>query len=239
LLNLKSVGQSNLEASQGTRNERYAILAKRISDLVVIDGIVARPWKDPSLPYFTKLSESAQEDLLHYLEIQGDVIARVSHGGHDLLKSCRRLALGFLKDSGLEPASDLLDHLEDDDYLAAYNHKQQMIFLSPNHLRLTSYSIEDLLCRPWPVLFRRNEMIEKILISRAIEFGRGLRTQTLVNSDIPPHFLTEVESTEVRSVTVQSKLYSPLFRDGQSAGFVSVNRSMPSISRAMPKIEDI
>lgn len=210
--------------------ERFRDLTSRMRDLVLIEGIVAQPFSDPALPYFAALSDESREEMLRHFEIFLLIVSRASYEGLDISKSTRRLSLDFLREAGLQPAPDLLEHLEDDDHLAAYNHRQQIVFLTPNHFRLMSYSIEDLYCRPWPMLFQRSEQIEKVLVSRALEFGRGLHTKTLVHSDVPPHLLTEINGPEKRTGTAQSKVYSPVFRNGRPAGFVAVNRARLSPS---------
>lgn len=174
-----------------------------------------------------------QRDLLRFLGIQADLLTSLSREGHDLVRCTSQMTLSFLTRAGFGWADDLLSALEDDDYVAAYNPQQQMIFLTPNHLCLMSHTLEDLHCRPWLELVERNEMITKILVMRAIEFGQGMHRKTLWNSDVPPHFLSEVGSPGSRVATCRSKFYSPIFKDGKPCGFLAANRSLPIASRLL------
>lgn len=211
-----------LENPQNNKS-RFREITLKICEILATEGIRARPWNAEDLPYFSRFSPENRLALLHYLEIYLVVIEEISRARGSLLNSCRRQTTRFLELAGLSPTPDLVDHLVDGDFLAAYSREQQMIFVSPNHLQHMSYSIEDLYCRPWVTMFRRQERFEKTLLTRAFEFLSGQRRSTLSNLDIPPHVVTEIDSEERRTATVQSRLYSPLFNDDLVVGFISIN----------------
>lgn len=130
--------------------ERFRDLISRMSQLLLTDGIAVRPVRDPGLSFFAGLSAESREDMLRHFEIFLLIVSQAFREGLPSAQATRRLSQDFLREAGVQPAPDFLEHLENDDYLAAYNHRQQIIFLTPNHFRLMSYSIEDLYCRPWP-----------------------------------------------------------------------------------------
>ncbi|MGE3260579.1 MAG: hypothetical protein AB7K68_02260 [Bacteriovoracia bacterium] len=213
---------------------RFLELAQYYCDLLSREGIPALPWQDSSLPHFNRLEGNRQIALLKCLESQINVVSEALQNRGSLLDSWS-LIWSFLKEMNFVPSSDLLNHITPDDYIAVYNLQHSMLFLSPNHLKLMSYSLEDLYCRSWMEIFTRDERITKVLMERAISFGQGKRRQTLSNEDVPPHFLAENQSPGMRIATCRSKAYSPIFQNGVPVGYISVNQTTASVSRVMPR----
>jgi hypothetical protein len=220
--------------TQSMSQLRFFELASLYCEILESEGIKAKPYRDANLPYFSKFTSVQKKSLLQSLESQIQVVTECLRGGGNLLDSWS-LIWEFLKELKLAPAPDLLNHVTPDDYIAVYNQHGGMIFLTPNHLKLMSYSLEDLYCRSWLDIVRRDSRIEKILFDRVMDFVQGKRTQTLSNEDIPPHYLEESDSPDMRTATCRPKIYSPIFRDGKPAGFISVNQTIASISRLMPR----
>ncbi|MGZ3658834.1 MAG: hypothetical protein ACXVCK_02010 [Bdellovibrionota bacterium] len=213
---------------------RFRSLAPRICDLLFLEGIEAMPWHDPQLPFFSAMDSARRTALLHSLEAQLEAFERCRAQGESLDNPWASLAI-FLELMNLQMAPDLAQFAGPDDYVAVYDRFQGMIFLSPNHLRGITYSLEDLYCRLWISLFRRDQKIEKILMERVFPFAHDQRMHTMSNEDIPPHIISETQSPGLRAVTVESKVYSPLFQKGSPAGFLSVNHAVRPVSRFLPK----
>lgn len=216
-------------------HSRFKALSSRACDLLATEGVRARPWRGEDLPHFGRLHDGAQIELNHFLELYVQVIAEASRDKRSIMNSTKSMFNRFLALSGLTVAADLDGEMRDGDFLAVYNRDQQMIYLSPNHLHYMSYSLEDLYCRPWMSMFRRNEFIEKILFGRAYEFLTARCRSTRFNLDIPPHVIYEVDSPEKRSATCQCRLHSPVFRDGEMIGFVSINNPLFAMSKLLPR----
>lgn len=205
------------------RNQDFIVLTRHFQETLRVAGMDAVPYRDTSLPYFTKMPSVLQEKLLESLAIESDIIAQIARSGADPVRSGKRLTLDFLKRTGLDAPDDLLLYLEDADHISIYNREQQMIFLSPNHFIWMTYSLEEVLCRPWFELFRRDPKVEQVLRQRAaMMITAGLR-ESVSNFDIPAHLVAETESPAGREVTCRSKLYTPLFRHGKAAGFLALN----------------
>lgn len=213
---------------------RFLELAGHYCDLLNRTGIPAKPWLDSKIPHFSRLDSLRQSLLLKCLEVQIHVVGNAIQYNGNLMDSWS-LIWTFLQEMNLTPAGDLLNYLTPDDYIAVYNQQHAMMFLSPNHLMHMTYSIEDLYCRSWMEIFRRDERIERVLVERAITFGQGKRRNTLSNEDIPPHVVSEVESPGMRLATCRSKVYSPIFQNGVPVGYLAANQTISSTSRVMPR----
>jgi hypothetical protein len=213
---------------------RFAELAVKYCELLNDEDIPAAPFRDPAVPYFSSLNGNHQTVLLKCLEAQLRVARNVVHGRGSLLDTWG-IIWAFLTEMNFTAANDLIRFISPDDFVAIYNQHQMMLFLSPNHLNLVSYSLEDLYCRSWLQTFRRDPRVERVLIERAISFSHGRRTDTQSNEDIPPHLLTETDSPRMRMAMVRSRAYSPLFQNGVPVGFLSVNQTVVAPSRLPPR----
>jgi hypothetical protein len=212
---------------------RFRDLSQVLCEQLRLANIKAVPWRDSELPHFAKLSTFRQAVLLKCFEAQIHIFH--THLKYDRgLSDAWSLTESFLQEMRLTPSPDLIHFLDPEDYIAVYDQNQTMIFLTPNHFNITSYSLEDFYCRVWIEMFRRDEQIEKILWERIVPFAMRKQTKTVSNEDIPPHFLYEVSSPEKWSGTCQSKAYSPIFQNDSPVGFISINQGFHA-SRNAPE----
>ncbi|MGZ3693216.1 MAG: hypothetical protein ACXWQO_03360 [Bdellovibrionota bacterium] len=226
-----------LFSAKSANHQRFIELAAHYCELLQREGIPAVAWHNPELVHFNSLDGLKQSILLKSLESQINIVS-AAIANHISLMDSWSLIWAFLKEMNFTPSPDIANHLAPDDYIAVYG-SQMMIFLTPNHLQLMTYSLEDLYCRSWIELFRRDERIERVLMERAVSFFQGNRTQTLSNEDIPTHLLAETLSPGFRVATCRSKVYSPLFQNGVPVAFMSVNQAATTTSRIIPRPEAI
>jgi hypothetical protein len=214
--------------------DRFRDLATSVSALCLRGEIGIRAWNDPGVPYFAALEPHHQQELLRSFTIQAEIYENILRSQRSLLDSWGILK-EFLARVNLEAAPDLHGFVGPNDYLAVYDPGARILLLGPNHFQHMSYTLEDLYCRDWMELLRRDEKIEKLLFERLFAFIQGKRTHTISNEDIPPHIIVETKSAGRHSVTVESKAYSPLFRDGKPAGALVINHGVRPASRFLPK----
>ena len=214
--------------------DRFRNLACSLSALCLRGEIGVRPWSDPGVPYFAALERSHQEALVRSFAIQVQIYDRFLSSNSGLLDSWG-IVKEFLRELGQTTAPDLGGFVGANDYLAVYDLGPRIILMGPNHLQHTSYTLEDLYCRSWMELFRRDEKIEKLLFERLLAFVQGKRTHTISNEDIPPHLIVESSSADCHSVTVESKAYSPLFHNEKPCGLLVINHGVRPASRFLPR----
>lgn len=212
-----------LHSSLESRKEAFRRASTTICQILLNELINAKPFRDPELPFFSKLKVEQQEVLIKSFNVQIELLIAMPKQGLSFLNSNRTLLLSFLNKMGLTHSEDLLDYLADSDFVAAYNKFLEIIFLSPNHLIWMTYSLEEIHCRPWYELFRRESQIDQKLIERGKDFAKGKYTTTMLSTDIPPHRVSEISGAEKVKAISYSKFYSPLFKDGKPAGFLVSN----------------
>jgi hypothetical protein len=209
-------------------------LTTSVSALCLRGEIGIRAWKEAGVPYFAALEPHHQDELIRSFTVQLEIYERFLGAQRPLLDSWGILN-EFLPRLNFDPAPDLHGFVGPNDYLAVYDLGARILLLGPNHFQHMSYTLEDLYCRNWMELLRRDEKIEKLLFERLFAFIQGKRTHTISNEDIPPHIIVETQSSGRHSVTVESKAYSPLFRDGKPAGVLVINHGVRPASRFLPK----
>lgn len=213
--------------------ERFKHIALEIKHLAGSQGHDFKAWRDPRLIYFSSLSPLRQEFVLEVLNSLKCAAHRIVNNG-ERLSNTWRLTWTVLKHMGLAPSSDLIEVVEDQDFVAAYNLHHQMIFASLNHFDFVSYSLEELYCRPWMEMFSRDPDVQNVLIERASSFTQGQCNQTISNADLPEHFVLETESPLQRRFLCRSRLYSPIYDRRKPAGFISMNR----LDRTVQKLNE-
>lgn len=223
--------QDELDFSIEFRKEAFRKAAISISQILLGELINVTPFWDPDLLYFSKLTVQEQELLIKSFNAQIELLQAMPKQGLSFLSSNRILVLSFLNKMGLGHAEDLLDYLSDSDFVAAYNDRLQIIFLSPNHLIWMTYSLEEIHCRPWYELFSRDPVITQKLIERGMDFALGKRTTTMLSDDIPPHTVSEISGPESAKAISYSKFYSPLFKEGKASGFLVSNEDRFNFER--------
>lgn len=137
---------------------------------------------------------------------------------------------------GVRPVSTLMDHLEADDVIEIYNADFVQVFRSFSFFHICSYTLDDLLCRPFWELFRRDQEL----------FGRMVETTKLALAgdidgvhywNVEIHSVDEIESPARYHAEVRYKLLSPLYDEsGNVPAFVNVFTPLSCVSTAVPPV---
>ena len=206
------------------QKENFKIYSQELCKILKADGVEAAPYRKSELPYFSMMSPDQQTQLIQSFKTQVEVGKSLQAMGLNITRSNYTFLAAVLTKLNLALPSEALDSLDELDYMAVYNHFHQMILLTPNHLAWMTYTLEDLHCRAWYQLFKREETVEKELMKRAAAVAMGQTPGIVFNTDIPAHLVTELDSSEKRWVNCHSKLYSPVYKSGKLAGFLSSNQ---------------
>lgn len=217
-----------------SKASRFVNLLQLIQGYYEMAGLPVEAFDNPSVPHFSALFEDRQIQLVNALEAQVSIIEDHLRQYKDLDDSVM-IILAFLRKMNWTTPPELMSIVDAHDYLAIYSRFNYMLFLSPNHFRLTSYTLEDLYCRPPLELFRRPATIESILVKRLLKVSDGREHKIIMNDDIPPHAISEAFSRERRQGVVRAKGYAPVFLNDESIGFLSANFGQSLSSRAMPQ----
>lgn len=174
----------------------------------------------PNTTYFAKLDDTSKRGVLASLTAMLEAAQAETELRQTRARN-RTMMWRVMNTMGYRPLNDVFDKMGEDDLLEIYNSKFQIVFASPALFDLTSYTLEDLYCRPWTELWWRPEAICR-------EIGAGVMQVVSPNAQtitlgLPPYEIRESSSYEHRRGLIAHKLFSPLLdRDGQP-GFLSAN----------------
>jgi hypothetical protein len=211
---------------------KFRLLVEGFASILHDEGIAIEPYVGDFPRQFCSLDGDQQGAVLssfeRYLQVCAETIASGYH-----LKSDRQLLWQSLKNFGLCPTSDMMEHIEDGDLIEIYTNTGIQIFRNARLFPHCSYSLDDLLCKPWWQLFRRDQAVtdEILAMTRDLYSGRNPNTQIYT---MAPFYLEEVESPRLYRCLVQNKIMSPLRdkQDSSSIAGVTVAKILESASMA-------
>jgi hypothetical protein len=199
--------------------ERFAALAKREGDEIV----AFRPGKTL---HFAALDAALQRTVLerfrHYVSV-----CEAQAGEGLSLREERQLFWRAIQRFGLRPPSDLFSHLEDGDVFEIYEVPEFVqTFRSYAFYRFCSYSLDDLLCRPWWELYMRDQAVSDRLLAVA-QSALASRPPAIVHYDMGTHELDEIDSEDRLHCVIESRFVAPLMdRHGRVAALANVARAV-------------
>lgn len=201
------------DSSFGTdQHSRFIEAARSIAAMAQIEQFEIVPFYDPSLPHFSALTEAGRTHALWRLETLESICERLQRRGQSICKS-RALIWAFFGHMKLRPPQELNEIAGDEfEVIDVYNDAHQLIFANLSFFRVVSYSLEDLYCRPWMSLFKRdNYEIENELLKYARAFSRNELREVVILDHMTPHIVHEADSVGMVTAMVTSKVIAPVF----------------------------
>lgn len=202
--------------------QKFITLSKQLSFLVEQEGWVVRPYQNESLPFFSVLAEEQKiatcDELTDYLKI----CTQTQAAGHHI-SDARFLVNEAREHHGFYFHEDVNKLIEKGDVVEFYKTNHMQIFRTFNYFEFTSYTIEDIYCRPWFSLYERDkEITEKILTLAAPVFNGQQLTPLFL--DVGVHLITERASLERLQLRNKANWIAPLYKDEDLVGYVNVLR---------------
>lgn len=155
---------SNLSSAQHINlKERFIAESLKAVSFIHLTNKHTRPFVSERLPYFNPLSDISKNAVIANLKLFNQVCEQVVASGGSVLDS-RVMIWHVLKLMDFIFPSDLFDHITSDHIVEIYDFNNIQIFRNLRFFDATSYSLEELLCRPWVDIFSRkdNSQISKI-----------------------------------------------------------------------------
>ena len=212
-----------------TLKVRYRVCTDRL--LTLVGKATGAPIPRPSteLAFFETLPLTDQTQLVDLTELLVSSAEALTALGVSPLES-EKLAQAFLERASLHTTVDAYDSYRQGDFVEVYLSNGQSIFSSLNILSLSSYSIEELQCRPWTALWYRDEAITTQLLSLITTLLTNGEQKTEIPA-IPTHQIYERESAARRTLWIQNKSFSPVWTtDGVTVGFICINEARSQMS---------
>lgn len=195
----------------------------RFCELAAKSGYLVKAFQGAKPNHFMSLSNQQQvqilEDFRRYLQV-----AEMMEARNELLDSEQKFLWLTIKEMGLRPTSDIFSKLDRDDVVEIYSASTYVqVFRNVKFFIYCSYTLDDILCRPYWALFKRDEEVSRAIAEKIHAVMYQPIPQT-VAYDMPPHYLTEIDSPLRFYCKVTSKYISPLLnRENEIVAVVNVS----------------
>ncbi|MBO9667234.1 MAG: hypothetical protein J7501_10530 [Bdellovibrio sp.] len=195
-------------------------LSEELSRLIEKEGWLVRPYASSQLKHFMSLEKEEQNWVIHRLEDYLAICKKVHRAGRPL-KDAR-----FLVEEGLRHynfSCDLkVESIIKPSYVVEfYGKDHRQIFRTFNYFEFTSYTLEEIYCRPWYVLYQRDEEVTRQLIE-SVEPIIEDQIMDPVFFDMPEHSIDERTSLEKLRMMAKEIAVTPLVQTKKLVGYLNV-----------------
>ena len=196
--------------------EEFCLLASR-SDRRL------KPFCGSSPKYFEARNHQEKVQVLQNFDRYLNVFKEIEREGKKI-NDDKVVLWRMLARLGLIPQEDIFDKLDKSDVIEIYDKQSIQLYRNLNFFDLVSYSLDDILNRPWWDLYERDPKVTEKLF----EIGAGVlsgRTPYTVNvaKIVPKHLVVDIGSEDPLQTLSQTKYFSPLkSKENTIEGFIHV-----------------
>ena len=229
-------GQELSKERASDRLGAFAATVERFGRLARQEGLSVRPFPGTAPEWFPRLPEPLQAAVLEHWRRYVEVCEETQREGHLLRQDGHFLWRMFGK-LGVRPRADLMSVIEQGDIVEIYNSDFVQIYRNLPFFEVCSYSLDELLSRPFFELFRRDEPVTAAIVGVAQKMLAG-EMDGIYAWPIGVHTIEETESPlRLRSV-IEQKFVSPLYdATGRPVALLNTIRchsSVPGVTAEMP-----
>lgn len=167
--------------------QQLDILASHLGRL----GYNVKAYTNPSLPHFSRHSDSQKAEILHALRAYCEALQEVSKFDDNI--DMGRFVWRFLLSLGITPSDDLFTTLENEKFIQIYNKENLQIFRSLRCFERCSFTLEELSSKPWYELWERDSLFFYALTGLGTKLIHFIKP-TKLRLDFPYHTVREVNS---------------------------------------------
>lgn len=215
-----------------TRTERLAAYRALLTEFALMGqgaGLKITPFRGDGYLYFSDMPEHLQDALMagfgSYVGVCREVL---SEGGS--LRDDQILLWRMFQKLKVHPPSDLMSQIGDGNVIEIYNGEFVQVFRNFNFFELCSYTLDDLLCRPFFQLFKREEWVTQKLMEVGFLFFSN-QISGVYPWNTGEHTILEIDSDERLLSVIENRIAAPLFNAaGQVEAVVNVIRCKSSTS---------
>ena len=203
-------------------SDQFKTQGLRVAEVAAKVGLTIAPYHDASLPSFRALSETQQRFVVKNLRNLAESYEQVKGPPADPGTILEQLA-DYLDRAGLAVDPEIFRQIDENDYVDIYSLDHHLAYASLNFLSMLSYSLEDIFCNHWELLYSRDSAdIVPQLQSVVQSLVSGEHKEMLDISHIKNHVGYELRSPKRRAAAVIPKFVAPLFSNDKFAGYVCV-----------------
>lgn len=198
-----------MKSSSRSEHSKFRTHSENICHLISEEGLSFRPYAREALTYFSLLDERLQRaivlDLMNYYQICLDM-----RSSGIPLKNTRQFTEKALDRLDLRIDPKELERIEDQHVVEIYDVEQRQIFRSFRFFEVSSYTLEDLLCRRWYHIFVRPPEHEAAFEAKVNEFF-AMPVKKTMELGLPESPVAERDTLERLTVHAKVHCFIPLF----------------------------
>ena len=192
-------------------------LSGRYISLLRQNGVEIQSEPERVREAFATLTPQEQDSYLKRLDFAYHC-ASVSVAENTNLMRDKRFVWRTLLELKARPPMDLLEHIQENDYVEIYDFNGIQHFANFEFCRLISYTLEETLLYPWHVLYQRDEAVAEKIFAAVDQCAK--REKGPFKPDIPLHECHELKSGTGRIFQVEMKMFSPILDQTGQKGFL-------------------
>jgi hypothetical protein len=231
-----AIGTSALCPDRRTRVlvDGFVDFAERYAALVSSAGVPVSAYTVDAALAFASLPTLQMVKTLDRLQSVLRTTETVLHGGGSL-RDDHTYLWAMIQRLGLRPQSDLFDRLGSEDVIEIYDVAEQtQVYRNLRYFEACSYTLDDLMCRPWFELFTRDHSVTAH-VAEIVEQAIKADPPRLVPFNTGVHTIEEIDSPERLHCVIENRFLAPLFdRRGRATAVVAVARLYSVVSTAKP-----
>ena len=167
------------------------------------------------------MAPAEQEWATHRLEDYLNICRQAYRAG-DVIKDARFFVRQGLKHFNFSYDTAVEDHIEPQCVVEFYGLDHRQIFRTFNFFEFTSYTVEDLYCRFWFDLYRRDEQVTKDLFESVVPMISGKSMESVYFFNASEHIVEERASLEMLRFWVKACCVTPLIHNEVLRGYLTI-----------------
>ena len=203
--------------------EEFFLLANQTVLLANLAGSRLSAYASETLPHFSNLTLQMQVEVLRRLRFFNDVCQQVLADGKSLKDSATFIWYALRSLNFIFP-SNLFQFIRNGHVIEVYDLNNIQIFRNFKFFDLTSYTLEDLLCRSWTDLFIRvNEEHTCSIIETCEKFYTKELTTVTPLAHVGMHRILESDSPFMHKMDAVIEYVAPIFDTfRRPSGFIAI-----------------
>lgn len=199
----------------------FTQLAEHYANLWKPYGIHLKAFRSAKPEHFHLASAKVRAAAIGYLRFNIDVLQELIASG-ETPTDTKVFLWRAVKKLGLIPPSDFLNYISDEDVVELYFFDDIQAFRNYKFLELTSFTIDELLCRPWYRNVKRGWIPTLLIMRTAMQWKLGMLKET-IPWNIPVHQLQEIDTACNYRFQMKFKHIIPLRMGSKVVAAVTTN----------------
>lgn len=200
-----------MQVSLNARSERVAEFKELLIEFCRFaeeEKVALKPFNGDGPMWFGEMPEQFQGPVLGAFRAYVELCREVRGEGISL-RNDQFLLWRMFQKLGVHPPSELMSEMRSGEVIEIHNGEFLQVYRNLRFFELCSYTLDDLLCRPFWQLFQRDEAVTESLIKMGQSVFGG-DTQGVLKLETPEHVVLEIDSEARLLSVIQHRIAAPL-----------------------------